>query len=763
MMNRKKQLVIALSAAGVGITSVPVVQAQQGVLEEITVTARKREESMQDVGLSVSALSETEIQRQFARDIQDLANIAPNLIIDDTGQGPGGTAAIFIRGVGVADLEKNFDPAVGVSVDGVFIGSTAGALMRSIDLARVEVLRGPQGTLFGRNTVGGMINIERTRPTGELGGRFRAGVENYDTAYLDGIFNFALTEDLAVKLTASMRDQNEGYYDNVTRRGDQGRQEYTNLGANFLWNATDTLELEYTYNREELDQDTPPLVNVTRPDQAFCGVYGYCGTAIGNTITGDRLGAAGGGGAPTPPPGFDTNVSLRSQVGNEWMEAFFDTETHIFEVRWDITDSLRMDYIYGRWESDEDSLQDWDGTPDLLYHTQRPGEWEQDSHELRFTWDNNGPLTAQAGLFYWDSEYESRMRSYIGFLDLANGAPNDPAFTSLIADIPQTTNQTTESIAAFLEADWRLSDKWTLTFGGRYTEDEKTSAQFGEVNTLSQGRTQHPSEKWDEFTPRVGLKYFYNEDVMFFANYSVGYRAGGFNGRVASLEEAIQPYDPETVDNYELGVKSELFDNRLRINATIFTMDYQDKQEELQLPSNETDTGQKTVVINPSSATISGFEVDVQAYVTQGLSLRANLGYLDSEYDDFVYTDVEGAVVDLSNLEFRRAPEWTGTLDATYEWEIGSGNAWVRGSYRYIDDHYTSITNNVESENGSQGLVDASVNYAIGDLQFSLFGRNLTDEDTFTHGYEVAGLWSYASVRRPRTYGLEVVYNFNNN
>ncbi|MEQ8263189.1 TonB-dependent receptor [Pseudohaliea sp.] len=751
MKNGKKQLVIALAAAGVGITSVPVVHAQQGMLEEITVTARKREESMQDVGISVSALSETEIQRQFARDIQDLANIAPNLIVDDTGQGPGGTAAIFIRGVGVADLEKNFDPAVGVSVDGVFIGSTAGALLRSIDLARVEVLRGPQGTLFGRNTVGGMINLERTRPTGELGGRFRAGVENYDTWYADGIFNFALTDDLAVKLTASIRDQGEGYYDNKTFNRDQGRQEYTNLGANFLWNATETLELEYTYNREELDQDTPALVNLTRPDQLFCTAYGYCAPSIGETITGDPLGVAGGGGRPPAPPSFETNITPTEAIVPAFMDAFFDTETHILEARWDITEALRLDYIYGRWESDEDSLQDWDGVPELLYHTQRPGEWEQDSHELRFTWDDGGALSAQAGVFLWDSEYESRMRSYIGF-----------AVPGLVLDIPQTTNQTTESIAAFFEADWRLSDKFTFTFGGRYTEDEKESRQFGEVNTLDQGRTSHPSEKWDEFTPRIGLKYFHNEDVMLFATYSVGYRSGGFNGRVASLEEAIQPYEPETVDNYELGIKSELFDNRLRLNATIFTMEYNDKQEELQLPSDQTDTGQKTVVINPSSATISGFELDMQAYVTDGLSLRANLGYLDSEYDDFVYTDVEGAVVDLSNLEFRRAPEWTGTIDATYEWEVGGGNAWVRGSYRYIDDHYTSITNNIESENGSQGLVDASVNYAIGDLQFSLFGRNLTDEDTFTHGYEVAGLWSYASVRRPRTYGLEVVYNFNN-
>ena len=747
MKTQRSIMFAAIAAASVGFSAPTVVNAQAGVLEEITVTARKREESMQDVGLAVSALSETEIQRQFARDIQDLANIAPNVIIDDTGQGPGGTAAIYIRGVGVADLEKNFDPAVGVSADGVFLGSNAGALLRGIDIARVEVLRGPQGTLFGRNTVGGLINITRTQPTGELGGRFRAGLENFDTYYVDGLLNFAVTDELAIKLTGAKRDQGEGYYDNVTVRGDQGRQDYESLGFNALWYATDALELEYSYTMERLDQDTPALVNATRPDQLFCVAYGYCSPNNNTTITGDRNGVAGGGGRPPPPPGFETNITPVDAVDPAFMDAFFDTDTHILEARWEINDALRFDYIFGHWESDEDSLQDYDGTPELLYHTDRPGEFEQQSHELRLTYDNGGAFNVVAGAFLWDSEYESRMRSYIGF-----------AVPGLILDIPQTTQQETESVAAFFEADYRFADQWVLTVGGRYTEDEKTSRQFGEVNTIP---GEHPKEKWDEFTPKLGLRYNMTDDVMFYATYSKGYRAGGFNGRVASLEEAIQPYDPETIDNYELGVKSELMDNRLRLNATIFSMDYKDKQEELQLPSSETDTGQKTVVINPSSATIQGVELEVQAYLNENLSIRANLGYLDSEYDDFVYTDVEGSVTDLSGLEFRRAPDFTGTLDATYEWDVGGGNAWVRGSYRYIGEHFTNATNNEELKNDSQGIVDASINYAINNLQFSIFGRNLSDEDGYTHGYEVAGLWSYAATRPPRTYGLEVVYNFN--
>jgi iron complex outermembrane receptor protein len=146
--------------------------------------------------------------------------------------------------------------------------------------------------------------------------------------------------------------------------------------------------------------------------------------------------------------------------------------------------------------------------------------------------------------------------------------------------------------------------------------------------------------------------------------------------------------------------------------------------------------------------------------VGEGLSLRANLGYLDTEYDDFQYTGLDGEIVDLSDLEFRRAPDWSGSFDATYEWEMVGGRAWVRGAYHYIGDHYINVTNSPELKNDPQNLIDASINYSIKEFTFSVYGRNLTDEDGYIHGYDVAGLWSYAATRPPRTYGLEVVYNF---
>jgi iron complex outermembrane receptor protein len=740
-------------AAATGLSAPPAVMAAEGGLEEILVTARKREESMQDVGIAVSALSQSEIERAFARDISDLASVSPNLIIDDTAQGPGGVAAIFIRGIGVADVEKNFDPAVGVVQDGIFIGANAGSLLRSIDRASVEVLRGPQGTLFGRNTIGGLINVTTTQPTGELGAKVRAGIEDYDTWYADAIINFGITEQIAAKATLGKRDQGEGYYDNVTLRDDAGSNDYQTYGINLLWEPTDNLAFEYTYKKEETDQDTPPLLNTGQERHFFCFGYGYCSPSLDKPITGDRLKIAQVGYRPAGPLADRNNpfvVLTPDQVVQRPMEATFDTDLHSFELRWDINENYRVDYLFGHWESDETILSNWDGTPELLYGTDRPADYEQDSHELRLTYDARDRLSFVLGAYLWSSEYSIDLNSYIGF---------NPDFPGQILDIYQYGSQKTDSWAVFLEADYKLTDRLTLTLGGRYTEDEKESKQFGVVNTITPPYTDHPDDKWDEFTPRVGVTYNLTDDVMLFATYSNGYRSGGFNGRVGVLTDAIEPYDPETVDNYELGIKSEWLENRLRVNANVFYMEYDDKQEELQLP-DDNDTGQKTVVTNAASATIQGVELDVQAFLTERLTLRGNLGWLDSEYDDFQYTGVDGNVVDLSDLEFRRAPDWTGSLDATYEWDMFGGTAWVRGAYHYLGEHFVNVTNSPELENDEQHLFDASVNYSINAFTFSLFGRNLTDEDGYIHGYDVAGLWSYAATRPPRTYGFEVVYNF---
>ena len=206
------QLLIAICIMAI---PVPEAVAQSGVLEEIVVTARKREENIQDVGMAVSAIGRKEIESRFISDIRDIVDMSPNLIIDDTAQGPGGVAAVYMRGLGVADVESNFDPAVATVIDGIYHGKLSGGILKTFDIASIEVLRGPQGTLFGRNSIGGVIKLERTKPTGEFGGKIRASYGAYDTYNFDGILNFGLGDQLAIKLSAARHVQVESMARNV--------------------------------------------------------------------------------------------------------------------------------------------------------------------------------------------------------------------------------------------------------------------------------------------------------------------------------------------------------------------------------------------------------------------------------------------------------------------------------------------------------------------------------------------------------------------
>ena len=704
VVNRtKKPLALAVAViAGGGMLPVANSQAQSGAttLQEVVVTARKREESLQDLGQSVSAFTAAEIENRFASNIGDIADVSPNLVIDDTSQGPGGVAAISIRGIGVAEVESSFDPAVGVVIDGMFLGKASGSITQLIDVERVEVLRGPQGTLFGRNSIGGVINVTRKKPTHDLSGKVRVSHGNYDTTKFDGYTSFGLTDNLAVKLNYSKHDQREGYYDNLVTGEEDGAVEYEMYGVHFLLEPTTDLKLEYSYTKEEYDQDTPPLLNVGQPGQLFCDVYALCAPDLDTPISGDR---------------YDV-------VQNGRNDASFEADTHIAKANWILNDRYSMEYIFGYRETDEKVWQDWDGSPLTLYHTARPEEYEQLSNELRLNYSGE-KLNYTVGLYQYHMEYTIDLLSLIGF-----------AVPGLIIEVPQTSHQETDTYAVFFEADYNLTDKWVLTVGGRYGKDEK-EAQI--TNDFIINMPTPVSEDWAEFTPKLGLKYFAADNLMFYGLYSSGYRAGGFSGRPTTQEAAELPYDPETVDNLEFGIKSQWLDNRLRLNAAAFYMDYDDKQEE-QSVSVVGGTGQQTVVANAATATISGLEMDfVYLPKIEGLEISGNLGYLDAQYEDFVANIGLGGVTDNDHLELRRASEWTGSLAVKYEWDVGPGLAWTRVGWHFIGEHHVSLLNSPQTKNDAQDLIDASINYRVNNLQVSLFGRNLADEDGYTVGFDV--------------------------
>ncbi|MEZ5498623.1 MAG: TonB-dependent receptor [Steroidobacteraceae bacterium] len=715
-----------------------------GALQEITVTARKRQENLQDLGTSISAIGTDELARRTDVDLQTFANVAPNVIIDDLQQGPGSPAAISVRGVGTTDVEKNFDPTVGVVVDGVFIGVNSGAMIKAIDLQGMEILRGPQGTLFGRNSIGGVINVTRSRPnTDGFSGAVRAGAGNYGDLQLDGYINVPVSEKFAFKLGAAKRD-NDGWFYNSTRNTDTGKVRFTQYSPSFIFKPTDTLEFAYRYDRTQQDQDANTVVNIAQPNQAWCFFYNQCAQSLDVPQSGDRY------------------VVLQNDAGT--YQTYFDSDLHIGNIRWSVREGDQLEYVFGKFSTDEKVFQDWDGTALTLYHTDRPAKWNQTSHELR--WVHSGErLDYTVGLYSWKSDYRIDLRSYIGFGDLLFGLPS-----GTVLAIDQTVVQNTESKAAFFEADYRLTDAMTLTVGGRYTKDDKDSgvidAGMPELATL--GNLANPFKKsWNEFTPKVNLRYRVNPDVMVYGLYSKGYRAGGFTGRPGTYEAASIPYDPETVDNYELGWKSEWVNGRVRLNGSVFLMRYNDKQEEQSVPTTQ-GTGQQTVVTNAARAEIKGLELDLLARVTNNFTIAANLGVLDSKFKKLIDTDPATPVDqrDLSYLKLRRAPDLTATISPNYTWNVGSGSMWVQADLRYIDDQELTFLNSPQSRVPSHEVIDASIGYRFKDTTVSLWAMNLTDDDSWSQAYDVGtsvtfpGLWTYAAVRPPRTYGIRLTHNF---
>ncbi|MED5437311.1 MAG: TonB-dependent receptor, partial [Pseudomonadota bacterium] len=686
-------------------------------IEEIVVTARKKEENIQETALSVSALSARDIENRVPTDIRDLAADSPNLIIDDLQQGPGSPTAIFIRGVGVSDVEKNFDPTTGVVLDGVFIGANSGAMLKTIDLESVEILRGPQGTLFGRNTVAGVINLTRTKPTGEMGGKIRVGYGDYDTSVIDGIFNFG-TPDAAFKITGTHREQKEGYLTNAVDGKDLGREEYTQITLNSLFQVSENLEVELTLTDEQQDQDAHTALNLGGATTWWCAVYGQCSPGLGVPQSGDRYTV------------YNNEPKRR--------DASFESFTGIIEVRWDISDNHKLDYILGRKTTDEVVDQDWDGTPLTLYHTDRNAEYEQTSHEIRLTSDLDGSLNYVVGVYKWDSEYTIPMESRIGFFDLFGAVPTqDPL---IVVPIYNYTHQETDSIAAFFEADYDINDQITLTVGGRYIDEEKSSnacqgagpyPDCAAINTYAE-------KNWTKFTPKVAVSYQANEDVLYYLSYSQGYRSGGFNGRWGNEFSAVRPYKPETVTNIELGLKSTLMDNRLRVNVAVFDMEYEDKQLDVDIPDTLAAIGRATVTDNVAEASFKGIELELYAIITQNFSIDLNVGYLDASYDEF-FADFNGSgtPADYTYLEPLRAPDLTWTLGLTYEWEAGPGLAYIRASAHHIGEHHTSQLNSLTTFNKEQTLIDLSMNYEINNTVFAFFAKNLTEEDGFTVGYDV--------------------------
>ncbi|MEM9287396.1 MAG: TonB-dependent receptor [Pseudomonadota bacterium] len=749
-------------------------QSDDFALEEIVVTARRRVETVQDVPLSVTAISPREIERAFAVDIQDLEGRTPNLIIDSVSAGPRG-AAIAIRGISFEDIEKSFDPAVGVMIDGVVIGTNTGQLLNPFDFESVEILRGPQGTLFGRNTTGGVINVRRTRPTGELGLRGQATIGNFGRREYQVVANAPVIEDkLAIKGSFFLQNF-DGFYHNATLNQTAGETDFWHASVAALFTPNDRISVLLTYDRM---RDRGETINSSLSQtglDVICaapGVPGFAAPQECNRNTDEDL---------------YTIFSEREGPIEDDINAI-TAEINVSLGRFDLTS------ITGWRDQDEDVQQDFDASSARFFFTRRLQNYSQFTQELRLAGQITDALDGVVGLFYFNSEYDLTQ-----FSEFGNALAFPFQTNEGVSVINATTDHEATAFAAFADAQYQLTDNWRINGGVRWTYEEKElfrDEAFNldpTFNIVQDGTGPLPAgnrfitfagggdEDFDELTWRIATDYKFTADFMGYASIARGFRSGGFNGRANSLS-SLGPYQPETVTTYEVGAKTDWLDGRLRINFAAFVSDYQDKQEEVVRPVDEGGNAQETVVENAASANIKGIEIEVTAIPFDGFTLQTSLGLLDADYDEFL-RDINGDLVpdDVSTLNLRRTPDTTFSISGNYEYPLGSGTLNTNVSFRYLDSYFTSIVvdpsvvdadgnivrdpiNDLRSQTDSQSLLDASLAYDFEvngvEIRASVFGRNLLDDVGINSTLPVAGLLTFGVGRAPRQYGGSVEFSF---
>ncbi len=718
----------------------PIAMSETAGIEEIVVTARKRSESIQDVPVAVSAIS-AELEQASVRRLDDIQNYSPNLLIGRT-NGIASGAAISIRGVSSNESDKSFDPAIGVMMDGMFLGTSSGVLLQNFDIERIEVLRGPQGTLFGKNTTGGIINVIRGSVTKEWGADISGTFGDHGREDIKAVVNTPLGENAGIKFFGASI-QSDGYIRNTTLDTDVGGDDIVTYGFATLWEPTDNLNLKLHYEKYK--------------DQSDQGAYHNRNSPAELTCLAEIIGLTGGASGCEATSGDDEDHNSANGTNH----SDNDYDTFIATINWDL-DSYLLTYIGTSRDMDEQNNQHFDGAQSNLLDMNFFNDWHQMSHELRVTSQFSDTFEFVAGLYFWDVEYEQRWDvNHLHYTLSLLGAIPVPLTPTTISSNGQ--EQETESLAAFFSGDWHVSEKWTLNAGVRWTREEKDfiGGNGGVFYDPAAGDPipglndpQPFSDEWTEITPKVGARYTHSDDLMFYGSYSEGFKSGGFFGRQADYN--LSPtYEPEYVKNFEVGMKSTLLDGRMILNGAIFLSDYEDKQEQVLIPVNLANVA--TVVRNAGELELNGLELEMMFQITPQWFLRASYGYIDAEYKSFTADlNGDGIVTDNSGLTPRFTPENTAGLTAIYTRQIGPGELTATLSYRWTDEIETSPDNHPRGHQDSIDNLGGTITYMWDDGRYRVtaFGRNMTDERSAGGPY-IGGLTHARAWTEPETYGFE--------
>ena len=731
----KKQLLPAI----ISVCTLPLyaggamAQEESVGLEEIVVTARKRQESIQDVPVAVSAISPGQLERGSINSSIDLGKLVPNVELHETNIGSESLSA-SIRGLSYDDIEKSIEPTVGVAIDGVFLASNSGAVFDFFDIESVEVLRGPQGTLFGRNTIGGVINVQRTEPTGEFGMKLEAVAGEQNLTDVKGVINMPLSDKGGIKLAFKNTESDSHVY-NTTLNDRRPFKDSETLSLSVKYNFTDSTSAILTY--DDYDHDT------TAPDNVF----------VSASALGDGARASEADSWKTSPQGIPLTASLKGE--NTTLKV-----THS-------ADNYEIKYIMGIMDYEEAADEASWGTPAVFFPVDRDQDFKQTSHELQFISDYDGPMNFVAGLYSMEAD------SYITSGPIQN-------FTS---------DHSLETFAVFGEMSYEISDLWSVTLGARYTEEDKeldtrsypmvtgnaarladSSAAADLLNAAS------PTFEDDNVSYRIVVQRELDMGMMY-ASYSTGFRSGGVFNR-GTTDAEVAPFESEEVDSFEIGLRSNPTENS-QINITYYNAEYTDKQVTVITAASDPVCGKGgaaedaagvtcSFVRNAGEASMDGIEFEGVLMPSDELTLRASIGTFDGEYDEYDYNGVD--IADKARLLY--APELTAYLGAEYTTEtVGGGVLTFNAGFSHKDKVETQADwSTYDPATGPEVTIDSyesldiSATYikelANGTLKLRAYGTDvLEDGNRVSRRYD-AGAFAWAELSPRRQMGVSVGYEF---
>ncbi len=731
-------------------------------LEEIVVTARKREENIQDTPVAITAFTAANLQMRSINSSDQLGQYVPNLTFDSgTGDtGGSGNAQVFIRGIGQQDYLLTSSPGVGIYIDGVYFPYGLGVSLDLLDVERIEVLRGPQGTLFGKNTIGGAINITTKQPMDEFSGKGSVRLGNLSRVDIKGSVNIPLDHRVLLRVAGFSSDRN-----GITKRPYDGN----NLGSINRQGVDAKLKLLPSDSFDLLLSATFMRHNESAINNSLAAAGIGSLTSIWNTAVGE--------------PVYGQSWDARWFTGDPFLTqgtapAFSKIKRWTFSAvaNWRMSDQISVKSITSYVHQDARFATDIDHSP-LNYlgvDNKDHGKTFEEEIQLHGTFLENR-IDWLLGAFYLNGKAANDTvltvlgGLYKGLEALPGpipgtpfGGAGNPLNVLLDLDRLRSITQNNEDIAVFSHVTFRLTDRLSFSGGLRYSDESKdfSASSLRLASNVFELPLTSANNSWGSWSPKVGIEYRWTDSVMTYISAAKGFMSGGFNGRPGTPGAAQFSYGPENVWSYEAGVKSEFLDHRVRFNAAAFYSNL----TQIQLTSVVTsDLGSVIAVIeNAGKAEIKGFEAEVVAQPTAEMLVDLGVGYIDAKYTE-LNEGVSGGLTLDSKLP--KTPKWSITAGAQYRVPVsnwGSMTARVDFSYRSKIYHDTQNTEFLAQK--GYGLINARLVFEPTDAkwQVALIGKNLTDKLYTTNGLDLTGCCGQADLTygQPREYSIEFGYNF---